>query len=99
MKTTLLLLTLSVFAFTFTPLQVRADGDADITSPATPPAATGCEFSHLVGKKDTEIDRTEFGDRVVRSLKPGQMITMEYLEGRINLQVDDDGVIVAVTCG
>ena len=25
--------------------------------------------------------------------------TMEYMMGRINLQVDDAGIIVAVTCG
>ena len=76
MKTTLLFLTLAIFALV--PLQVQADGEPETTPPA---AATGCEFSHLVGKK------------------PGQMVTMEYLEGRINLQVDDAGVITAVTCG
>lgn len=89
MKTTIL----TVALLTALSLPACADGEQDA------PAPTSCDFGHLIGKKDTEIDRTEFGDRVVRSLKPGQMVTMEYLEGRINLQVDDAGVITAVTCG
>lgn len=63
------------------------------------PPEYACNFDHLVGQKASEIDRKQFGDRPVRSLKPGQMVTMEYLYGRINLQVDDAGVIKAVTCG
>lgn len=107
MKNTLLTISL-LSALSLLPLHAQADGDpneapaassSSSEAPATPPSASGCEFSHLIGKKDTEIDRTQFGDRVVRSLKPGQMVTMEYLEGRVNLQVDDAGVIIGVTCG
>ncbi|MFI0927525.1 I78 family peptidase inhibitor [Streptomyces sp. NPDC021012] len=32
------------------------------------------------------------GWRVVRSLPPGSIITMEYLVGRINFEVEDGGV-------
>ena len=83
---------LTVALLTALSLPACADGEPASEQPS-------CEFPHLIGKKDTEIDRSQFGDRVVRSLKPGQMVTMEYLEGRINLQVDDAGVITAVTCG
>lgn len=108
MKTTPLLLALLAL---LAPSLSMADGDPAETISSKPsieqpqqvdvpaPASTACNFDHLIGKKDTEIDRTEFGDRVVRSLKPNQMVTMEYLEGRINLQIDDNGIIKAVTCG
>ncbi len=65
----------------------------------TQPEQTACDFTDLVGQKADEIDRSRFGDRVVRTLTPGQMVAMEYLAGRVNLQVDDAGIIVAVTCG
>ncbi|MEU7014971.1 I78 family peptidase inhibitor [Streptomyces sp. NPDC046385] len=32
------------------------------------------------------------GWRVVRSLPPGSIVTMEYLAGRINFEVEDDVV-------
>ena len=63
------------------------------------PEQNGCEFSDLVGQKADAIDKTRFGDRTVRTLSPGQAVTMEYMMGRVNLQVDDAGVIIAVTCG
>ena len=65
----------------------------------TDPEENGCEFTDLVGQAAAEVDKSRFGDRTVRTLKPGQPVTMEYMMGRINLQVDDAGIIVAVTCG
>ncbi|MEU8622352.1 I78 family peptidase inhibitor [Streptomyces sp. NPDC048623] len=38
------------------------------------------------------------GWRVVRALPPGSIITMEYLEGRINFEVTD-GVVTRVWLG
>ncbi|MBW8811101.1 MAG: hypothetical protein JF591_20305, partial [Lysobacter sp.] len=35
----------------------------------------------------------------VRVLKPGQMITKEYMDGRVNVHVDENNVIVDVGCG
>ncbi|MDQ3287157.1 MAG: I78 family peptidase inhibitor [Pseudomonadota bacterium] len=43
--------------------------------------------------------RTAAGARVVRVIKPGQMVTMEYMEGRLNIDVDDSNVIVNLRCG
>lgn len=107
MQKTALLIALLTFSL---PIPSFADGDPSesesgpIAQPATEPAIPqmkeyACDFSSLVGKKESEIDRSQFGDRVVRSLKPNQMVTMEYLNGRINLQVNDEGIITAVTCG
>ncbi|RNF83650.1 hypothetical protein EER27_09700 [Lysobacter psychrotolerans] len=39
------------------------------------------------------------GARNVRVLKPGQMVTMEYLEGRLNIDVDDNNVVTNLRCG
>lgn len=63
--------------------------------------ADSCNYARLIGQKESEINRAEeFGDTAkIRILHPGDMVTMEYMEGRINLTVDDDGVIKSVTCG
>ncbi|UHQ23497.1 Elastase inhibitor AFLEI Flags: Precursor [Lysobacter sp. 5GHs7-4] len=46
-----------------------------------------------------ERARTDAGAQAARVLKPGQMVTMEYQEGRLNIDVDENNVIVAVRCG
>ncbi|GGA81685.1 hypothetical protein GCM10011521_20020 [Arenimonas soli] len=43
-------------------------------------------------KADTGSDR-------VRVIKPGMMVTMDYREDRVNLDVDDDGKVLTVRCG
>ncbi|MFI8827951.1 I78 family peptidase inhibitor [Streptomyces sp. NPDC053431] len=47
-----------------------------------------------VGLAEDEAERLarNRGWRVVRSLPPGSIITMEYLEGRINFEVEE-GVV------
>lgn len=37
--------------------------------------------------------------RMARVLKPGQMVTMEYAEGRLNIDVDARNVITNLRCG
>ena len=39
------------------------------------------------------------GASVVRVLKPGQIVTMEYLNGRLNVNVDDRNRVKSFTCG
>lgn len=39
------------------------------------------------------------GASSARVLKPGQMVTMEYIEGRLNIDVDDNNVITGIRCG
>lgn len=48
-----------------------------------------------VGLPGVEAEETARGRgwNVVRSLRPGAMMTMEYLEGRLNFTVED-GVVV-----
>ncbi|WP_232526385.1 I78 family peptidase inhibitor [Lysobacter capsici] len=57
----------------------------------------------MVGKTadaaTVERARTQAGGHTVRVLKPGQAITKEYMDGRVNVHVDENNVIVDVGCG
>ena len=72
-----------------------------------PPGSTaGCNAEaaqSAVGKQATdeviEQARQDAGAQVARVLKPGQMVTMEFREGRLNLQVDASNVVTEVRCG
>jgi hypothetical protein len=37
--------------------------------------------------------------QVLRVIKPGQMVTMEFSAGRVDVRVDTDNVILGVSCG
>lgn len=39
------------------------------------------------------------GAAVVRQLRPGAAITMEYSAGRLNLELDNQGKVIGVRCG
>lgn len=43
--------------------------------------------------------RERTGARVVRPLRPGQMVTMEYSAQRLNLDLDIAGKVTRVRCG
>ncbi|MEO7548792.1 MAG: I78 family peptidase inhibitor [Ramlibacter sp.] len=43
--------------------------------------------------------RERSGARVVRPLRPGQMVTMEYSAQRLNLDLDIAGKVVKARCG
>ncbi|MBB1254709.1 I78 family peptidase inhibitor [Streptomyces alkaliterrae] len=62
--------------------------------PTTPSTPTDDPESY-VGLPDRAAEETarRRGWTTVRSLEPGAMITMEYLEGRLNFTVDN-GVVV-----
>jgi hypothetical protein len=55
----------------------------------------GQTYSASVG----ETARQRSGSRIVRLLKPGQVMTMEYDPSRINIILDDKGAIQALRCG
>ena len=56
-----------------------------------------------IGKEATaevvEQARRDAGAAVVRTLSPGQMVTMEYHASRLNLDVDEANVVIGVRCG
>lgn len=39
------------------------------------------------------------GARTVRWLRPGQMVTMEFLADRLNIEVDAENRVIAIRCG
>jgi len=46
-----------------------------------------------------EQARAAAGAELVRTLEPGQMVTMEFHNSRLNLKVDDGNIIIDATCG
>lgn len=69
-----------------TRMACQADaGRASIGQPATP--------------ERLERIRQQTNSRVVRVIKPGMMITMEFSGDRVNVRVDGQNVILGVTCG
>ena len=86
--------------------EVRAQEVAKPAPTAPPAIATGCDDSQAqwaIGKKPTDADleqaRKDSGAETVRTLKPNQAVTMEFNASRLNLDLDDTGVVTAIRCG
>lgn len=84
----------------------RAEEVAQPAPPAPPAVATACDDSQAqwaVGKKVTDADveqaRKDSGAQIARTLKPGQMVTMEFNANRLNLDLDGTGAVTAIRCG
>ena len=83
------------------------NSDAPAAKPATPsPTPAGaagtdsCDadsFRAYIGKPQAEVPIPEGAN--VRILTPDMMVTMERMEGRVNLHVGTDGIVGDVTCG
>ena len=70
------------------------------------PDATACDASQaqwLAGKAPAEADvqqaQKDAGALRTRTLKPGQMVTMEFDAARLNVELDEKGLVAAVRCG
>ncbi len=50
-----------------------------------------------IGQPETEVPRP--ADTPVRVISPGMAVTMDYLEKRLNIHVDEVGVVTALRCG
>ncbi len=81
---------------------------ADAVAPGTGPSAgTGsCNAEPVawaVGREATaevvERARRESGSATVRVIPPGQMVTMDYREDRLNVDTDARNAITRVRCG
>lgn len=77
---------------------------------ALQPAATGLDdpcnagaVQSLVGEQATdavvEQARIDAGADAARTLSPGQVVTMEYRAGRLNVDIDDNDTITSLRCG
>lgn len=75
-------------------------------SSSPPTTSTRCDpqaARNVIGQAASatvvEQARQATGAQSVRTLKPGQVITMEYREGRLNVHVNERGAITSLTCG
>ena len=84
-------------------------GCAARTAPETQTASAppgGCDAAkaqfavgHPPGLAIQDQARERSGARLVRTLRPGQIVTMEYNAERLNLELDASGTVVRVRCG
>ena len=95
----LLTLSLSACAAPVPPAGVRTGGPLPPQrDPCTAQAANA--FVGQVASTDVvEQARRAAQADVARVLHPGDVITMEYRTGRLNLEVDERNVIIHVRCG
>ncbi len=84
----------------------RAQEAAQPAAPTPPVAAGACDDSQAqwdIGKKvgdaDVEQARKDSGAETARTLKPNQPVTMEFNANRLNLDLDDAGLVTAIRCG
>ena len=75
-------------------------------SPLPPEEAGGCgrqRASAFIGRQVSPAVRAEVtsavGRRATRWIGPGDVVTMDYSESRLNMMLDAGGRIVAVKCG
>lgn len=81
--------------------------DASGAEPVSPmPAAGECnadKAQSAIGQAYTdklaEELRKTTGARVIRRIEPGQMVTMDFRDDRLNIELDGSGKIARVRCG
>lgn len=71
-----------------------------------PPQAASCNASgasFVIGQpaspQNVEAARQGAGAAIVRTLRPGQIVTMEFSADRLNLDVNGANVITGARCG
>lgn len=75
--------------------------------PAAPPPGAGqcvaAPAAWAIGKAATdavvEQVRLDTGSQLVRVLRPGQVVTLEFSAQRVNVKVNERNAIIGVTCG
>lgn len=80
--------------------------DTMVADPATPSVTERCDATRaqsFVGQAATselvERARASAGASTARTLKPDQVVTLEYLHDRLNLRVDAGNVVASIDCG
>lgn len=73
--------------------------DAPVAHARCDAAAAQRHVGHPATPEMVEAARRDAGAERVRTIKPGQMVTMEYLAGRLNLYLDASGRIERIACG
>lgn len=95
-------------ASTTTPAQAPAAENASPTSPASPvaDAAKRCDAGNAqsaVGQAASQdvVNKAvhDSGSSTARVIKPGEAVTMDFREDRLNIEVDAGNMVTAVRCG
>ncbi|MDB5697998.1 MAG: proteinase inhibitor [Alphaproteobacteria bacterium] len=77
--------------------------DASAQEAASGGGCDAAKAQSLVGREQSatlaEEARQKSGARTIRWLRPGQIVTMEYREDRLNLEIDAQGKVTAIRCG
>lgn len=67
------------------------------------PTCDAGKVQSFIGKDATadiaETARKSAGAELVRWLRPGMAVTMEYRMGRLNITIDDQNLITSINCG
>jgi hypothetical protein len=83
--------------------QAPAEATAEAPKEQPKPECHAEPVQFAVGQAYTpelaEKVRVASGSTVVRALRPGQVVTMEFRFDRVSLHLDDEDVVTMVTCG
>ena len=92
-----------IAAFTLTALAVAACAPVAPLPGVPTGECSASGLGNLVGRFATPslVNRAKHRARasVARILRPGQVVTMEYLNGRLNVNVDEKNRVKSFTCG
>lgn len=77
---------------------VNADADADVAQ-CNADAAQSFVGQQAGDDVVAQARAAAGADGAVRVIKPGQPVTMDFRADRLNVEVDDQGVIVRIHCG
>jgi hypothetical protein len=56
-------------------------------------------LQHLIGETRASIEDMTFDAQRVRIIRPGMAITMDHLESRLNILLDENNTVTKVYCG
>lgn len=74
--------------------------DSPPVSAEIPAPVPSCAFGFLIGQTSEQAGAQIMPlNRPYRILKPGDAATQDYSADRINLNVDETGIVVSVNCG
>lgn len=81
-----------------------ATGEQDVIGIPPPPTACHSErVFEFIGKTRTDAISADVarlsGAKSIRWISPGMAVTMDYREDRLNVKLDEKGVILSFTCG
>lgn len=80
------------------PVEPTPPAPTPTTDPAMADTCNMAQYTALIGKPATDAGVPAAGPSV-RIIKPGDQVTMDFSEARLNIDVDAAGVITGMRCG